>query len=55
MKYENLTLYRVKKGDTLNSIAERYKISPTEILIQNAIVPKNIREGFVLEIKKRIN
>lgn len=53
MKQENLTLYRVKKGDTLNSIAERYKISTTEILLQNAIVPKSIREGFVLEIRKK--
>ncbi len=54
MKRENLSFYRVKKGDTLNSIAERYKISPTEILIQNMIVPKNIREGFVLEIRSKI-
>lgn len=53
MKQENLSLYRVKKSDTLNSIAERYKVSTTEILLQNAIVPKNIREGFVLEIRKK--
>ena len=51
MRKENLAIYIVQKGDTLNSIASRYNVSPTEILIQNAIVPRQIREGMVIEVK----
>ena len=51
MKQKNLSLYRIKKGDTLNSIAKRYNINPTQILVENAIIPRQIREGFVLYIK----
>jgi len=52
MKKENLPIYIVKKGDTLNSIAQRYNILPTEILLQNRILPKQVKEGFVLHINQ---
>lgn len=52
MKLENLEIYKIKKGDTLNSIASRYNVNPTQILIENAITPKQIREGYIIEIKK---
>ncbi len=48
MKFENLKIYRIKKDDTLNSIAHRYKLSPTEILVKNTIIPSQIREGFYI-------
>lgn len=53
MKEGNLSIYKIKKGDTLNSIASRYNTNPTQILVENAIVPRQIREGFVLVIKQK--
>ena len=50
MKKQNLPIYIVKKSDTLNSIAQKYNINPTEILIQNSITPKQIKEGTILSI-----
>ena len=46
-------IYVVRSGDTLNSIANDYKINPTIILIQNAITPKLIKEGMILYIPKK--
>lgn len=51
MKKELNLFYTVKKGDTVNSIAQMYKVSPTSILIINSITPKMINEGYVLYIK----
>ena len=48
MKKENLPIYRVQKGDTLNSIALKYNINPTQILVENAITPSQIREGMII-------
>ncbi len=53
MKTQNLQIYRIQKGDTLNSIANKYSVSPTEILVQNAVTPKQIKEGFYLQIIKK--
>ena len=50
MKIENNQIYVIKKGDTLASIAQKYKVNPTTILISNNISTKMIREGFVLYI-----
>ena len=53
MKKQNLPIYIVKKSDTLNSIAQKYNINPTEILIKNSITPKQIKEGTILSITPR--
>lgn len=50
MKILKDEIYIVKKGDTLNSIAQSYNINPTTILITNNITPK-LKEGTVLFIK----
>ena len=41
-------IYKIKNGDTLKSIASKYKINPTEILLFNNITPRQIHEGFIL-------
>lgn len=53
MKAENLSIYKIKKGDTLKSIALKYDINPTQILVENAITPNQIREGFIISITKK--
>lgn len=47
------SIYLIKEGDTLNSIASEYNVNPTSILITNNITPKNIRKGFVLYIPSK--
>lgn len=51
MKKEYLKIYRIKKGDTLNSIALKYNVSPTWILVENTIVPRQIKEGMIIKVK----
>ena len=43
-------IYVVQANDTLNSIATKYEINPTIILIQNSITPNLIKEGQILYI-----
>ena len=50
MKITQNELYIVQENDTLSSIAKKYNVNPTSILIINNIPPKNIQKGFVLYI-----
>lgn len=45
--------YIVKKGDTLASIAQKFDISPTQILVENYLTPSSIKEGTILSITKK--
>lgn len=44
--------YLVQENDSLSSIANKYNINPTQILIENQISPKEIRKGKLLIISK---
>lgn len=48
-KYLN-ELYVIQEGDTLNSIAHKYQVNTTAILIGNNITPNMIAPGYVLYI-----
>ena len=50
MKIEKCPIYEIKEGDSLNSIAQKFDVNPTSILLANNISPKQIRKGFVLYI-----
>lgn len=50
MKIYQNSLYIVEENDSLDKIAEKFKINPTTLLIANNISPKSIRKGFVLFI-----
>ncbi len=50
MQIINQELYCVKEGENLNTIAKKFNVNPTTILLVNNISPKNIRKGFVLYI-----
>lgn len=52
MQITDPELYTIKEGDSLNSIAEKFNVNPTTILLVNNITPKNIRKGFVLYIPR---
>ena len=45
--------YIVKKGDTLASIAAKFEVSPTQILVENYLTPSSIKEGTILSITKK--
>ncbi len=52
MQKNFVPLYVVKKGDTLNSIAKKFNVNPTQILVENYITPAGIKEGVILSITK---
>lgn len=52
MQKNYLPFYIVKKGDTLTSIAKKYDVNPTQILVENYITPNGIKEGVILSITK---
>lgn len=45
--------YIVKRGDTLASIAAKFEVSPTQILVENYLTPSSIKEGTILSITKK--
>ncbi len=47
--------YIVKRDDTLSSIAEKFEINETQILVENFITPSQIKEGVILSITKHKN
>ena len=53
MQKSYLPFYIVKKGDTLSSIAAKFEVSPTQILVENYITPSSIKEGTILSITKK--
>ena len=53
MKKQFNNFYIVKKGESINTIAEKYGVNPTTILIENHITPLMIKEGCVLFIKRK--
>lgn len=44
--------YRVKKGENLKIISEKFQIDSTKILLDNNLSPKQIKEGVFIKIKK---
>lgn len=43
--------YQVKKGETLKTISEKFKIDGTKILLDNNLSPKQIKEGVFIILK----
>lgn len=52
MQKNYVPFYVVKKGDSLNSIAQKFDVNPTQILVENYITPSAIKEGVILSITK---
>ncbi len=44
--------YKVKKGENLRIISEKFQIEGTKILLDNNLSPKQIKEGVFLKIQK---
>jgi len=44
--------YQIKKGENLKTIAQKYNIDSTKILLDNNISPKQIKEGVFILLKK---
>lgn len=52
MKKISFPYYQIKKGETLKSISQKFKINSTKILLDNNISPKQIKEGKFIILKK---
>ena len=44
--------YKVKKGENLRIISEKFQIESTKILLDNNLSPKQIKEGVFIKIQK---
>ncbi len=44
--------YQLKKGENLKSVAQKFDVEPTKILLDNNMSPKQIKEGVFILIKK---
>lgn len=44
--------YRVKKGENLRTISEKFQVDSTKILLDNNLSPKQIKEGMFIKIEK---
>lgn len=45
--------YVIKSGDTLASLAEKFNVSQTQILVENYLTPAAIKEGVIISISKQ--
>lgn len=52
MKKISFPYYQIKKGETLKSISQKFKINSTKILLDNNISPRQIKEGKFIILKK---
>ena len=44
--------YQLKQGENLKSVAQKFDVEPTKILLDNNMSPKQIKEGVFILIKK---
>jgi membrane-bound lytic murein transglycosylase D len=51
----NVISYKIKKGDTLASIAKHFRISPNEIRNSNPLLARNFKPGKTLSIPNSIS
>jgi hypothetical protein len=52
IKKKIFPFYQVREGENLKTIAEKFDINPTKILIDNNITPKQIKNGIFIKIEK---
>lgn len=51
VKKISFPFYKVKKGENLRTISEKFGIESTKILLDNNLSPKQIKEGVFLRLK----
>ena len=42
--------YRVKHGENLKTISQKFGVNPTKILLENNLSPKQIKEGIFIKL-----
>lgn len=42
--------YKIKHGENLKIISEKFNINPTKILLENNLSPAQIKEGVFIKI-----
>lgn len=53
MQKEYSPFYIIKSGDTLCSLAEKFNVSQTQILVENYLTPAAIKEGVIISITRQ--
>ena len=53
MQKEYVPFYKIKNGDTLASLAEKFDVSQSQILVENYLTPSSIQEGVIISITKQ--
>lgn len=52
LKKISFPYYRVKEGENLKIVAEKFGVDSTKILLDNSLSPKQVREGILIKISK---
>ena len=52
LKKITLPYYQVKAGENLKTISQKFDIDATQILLDNNLSPKQIKEGIFILINK---
>lgn len=52
VKKINFPYYQLQKGENLKTLSKKFDIDPTQILLENNLSPKQIKEGIFVKITK---
>ncbi len=52
LKKTTFPYYQVKKGENLKTVAKKFGVDSTKILLDNQISPRMVKEGVFLVIRK---
>ena len=52
LKKISFPYYRVREGENLKVVAEKFGVDSTKILLDNNLSPKQVREGIFIKISK---
>lgn len=50
---QSFPYYKLKKGENLKTIAEKFNVDSTQILLINNLTPKQIKEGIFIKIPQK--
>lgn len=52
VKKINFPYYQLQRGENLKTLSKKFDVAPTQILLENNLSPKQIKEGIFVKITK---